>query len=460
MRHLFTFLFLTLGLQIAEAQEPYRSFESYTSLPFVSEGKSWDIHRWVYENSFYYNDHYFLSGDTLLNDKKCMKLYMTTDQENFPSAIYPQHEVGFYRGALYEEDGKVYMVSSSNNSVALLYDISLVAGSEGKVNGTTVKVQSVDTLFLAGCYRKVMIVRTWVSNGNYFDEPWVEGIGGPNPFNPVSQGKTGGRVDFVGYAENGQTLFNSEDFEALQALAKEGERVKFVEDGKVWTYLRTAPPAYMHFFSLFIQGDTILDGKECKKLYGDHYDYHVPYEPICFLGGLYEEEGKVYLVDNVYNTTDQWFHQLLYDFSHQVGDTFTVDNDRYHLKLVEIREGEVHHGQDYKVHVFQWDSDRDGWHWGYKYVTWIEGIGSTYQDLFEVCPIMGKYGFLTSVTLNGDTLYYRDIPEVYKEMLTVKHVTTDESQLSDKKYDLSGRQIKEARKSQIIIRDGRKFILR
>ena len=151
---------------------------------------------------------------------------------------------------------------------------------------------------------------------------------------------------------------------------------------------------------------------------------------------------------------------MLYDFSHQVGDTFTVDNDRYHLKLVEIREGEVHHGQDYKVHVLQWDSDRDGWHWGYKYVTWIEGIGSTYQDLFEVCPIMGKYGFLTSVTLNGDTLYYRDIPEVCKEMLGVKHVTTDESQLSDKKYDLSGRQIKEARKSQIIIRDGRKFILR
>ena len=35
MRHLFTFLFLTLGLQIAEAQEPYRSFESYTSLPPV-----------------------------------------------------------------------------------------------------------------------------------------------------------------------------------------------------------------------------------------------------------------------------------------------------------------------------------------------------------------------------------------------------------------------------------------
>ena len=131
----------------------------------------------------------------------------------------------------------------------------------------------------------------------------------------------------------------------------------FVEDGKVWTYFRTDPPAYMHFFSLFIQGDTIMGGKECKKLYGDHYDYHVPYEPICFLGGLYEEEGKVYLVDNVYNTTDQWFHQLLYDFSHQVGDTFTVDNDRYHLKLVEIREGEVHHGQDYKVHVLQWDSD-------------------------------------------------------------------------------------------------------
>jgi hypothetical protein len=112
------------------------------------------------------------------------------------------------------------------------------------------------------------------------------------------------------------------------------------------------------------------------------------------------------------------------------------------------------------VHVLQWDSDRDGWHWGYKYVTWIEGIGSTYEDLFQVCPIMPNYGFLTSVTLNGDTLYYRDIPEVCKEMLTVKHVTTDESQLSDKKYDLSGRQIKEARKGQIIIRDGKKYVVK
>lgn len=219
MKHIVLLILLIVFPSLCQAQK------CYASIPFVSEGKSWDIHRWVYENSFYYNDHYFLSGDTLLNDKKCMKLYMTTDQENFPSAIYPQHEVGFYRGSLYEEDGKVYMVSSSNNSVALLYDISLVAGSEGKVNGTTVKVQSVDTLFLAGCYRKVMIVRTWVSNGNYFDEPWVEGIGGPNPFNPVSQGKTGGRVDFVGYAENGQTLFSSEDFEALQALAKDPDAI-------------------------------------------------------------------------------------------------------------------------------------------------------------------------------------------------------------------------------------------
>lgn len=130
------------------------------------------------------------------------------------------------------------------------------------------------------------------------------------------------------------------------------------------------------------------------------------------------------------------------------------------MKLVEIREGEDHHGRDYKAHVFQWDSDRDGWNLGYKYVTWIEGIGSTYQDLFEVCPTMGKNGFLTSVTLNGDTLYSRDLPEVFKEMLGVKHVTTDESQLSDKKYDVSGRLIKEARKGQIMISNGKKFVAR
>lgn len=125
---------------------------------------------------------------------------------------------------------------------------------------------------------------------------------------------------------------------------------------------------------------------------------------------------------------------------------------------MEIREGEVHHGQDYKVHVLQWDSDRDGWDWGYQYVTWIEGIGSIYQDLFEVCPIMGKYGFLTSVTLDGDTLYSRDIPLEYKEYMSVKHVTKDESQVSGKRYDLSGRRIGSARKGQVMISDGKKVV--
>ena len=41
MRHLFTFLFLALGLQMAEAQEPYRSF--------LEEGKQWIIKREIPE---------------------------------------------------------------------------------------------------------------------------------------------------------------------------------------------------------------------------------------------------------------------------------------------------------------------------------------------------------------------------------------------------------------------------
>ena len=253
-------------------------------------------------------------------------------------------------------------------------------------------------------------------------------------------------------------------FTSIACSAQTGERVKFVEEGKVWTYFRETPPAYMHFFSFFLEGDTVLDGRECKKLYADHYDNCYLPDTICFLGGLYEEDNKVYSIYNITDYHDQWgnkvwVHKLLYDFSHQVGESFTVDNDRYHLKLVEIREGEVHHGQDYKVHVLQWDSDRDGWDWGYQYFTWIEGIGSTYEDLFDVCPTWNS-GFLTSVTLNGDTLFWDDIPSEYKEYMSVKHVTKDESQLSDKKYDVSGRLIKEARKGQIMISDGKKFIAR
>lgn len=252
-------------------------------------------------------------------------------------------------------------------------------------------------------------------------------------------------------------------FPFIVCPAQTEERMKFVEEGKVWTYFRTSPPAYMHFFSFFLEGDTVLGGKECKKLYADHYDYCYQPDTICFLGGLYEEDNKVYSIYNFTNYHDQWGNKVwgnkvLYDFSHQVGESFTVDNDRYHLKLVEIREGEVHHGQDYKVHVLQWDSDRDGWDWGYQYVRWIEGIGSPYQDLFEVCPTMGKYGFLTSVTLDGDTLYSRDIPMEYKEYMSVKHVTKDESQVSGKRYDLSGRRIGSVRKGQIIISDGKKFV--
>jgi hypothetical protein len=411
--------------------------------PILEDGKSWHYTNYdnMGENPYEYS--YALHGDTIIDGQRY--------------AAY-RNERGNASSLFREEGGKVYVYSLYYKKERLLYDFTLSEGdlfnSDG--NGNGLFVASVDTVRVFGSPRKCLHLCLKWQYGNGmegidYDNPvvWVEGMGSDrgllNTY-PIAPND----YEYLNYIE----MPDGRKYDFTQI----GEQVKFVEEGKVWTYFRTDPPAYMHFFSLFIQGDTIMGGKECKKLYGDHYDYHVPYEPICFLGGLYEEEGKVYLVDNVYNTTDQWVHELLYDFSHQVGDTFTVDNERYHLKLVEIREGEDHHGRDYKAHVLQWDSDRDGWNLGYKYVTWIEGIGSTYQDLFEVCPTMGKNGFLTSVTLNGDTLYSRDLPEVFKEMLGVKHVTTDESQLSDKKYDVSGRQIKEARKGQIMISDGKKFV--
>ena len=89
-------VFIMASFSSTQAQEDYR--------PMVVEGR-----QWVYENCSY-----GLSGDTLINGSKYIKMYRC----EVPS------EAVSYEGAWGEEDRKVYHVAAGETSPVLMYDFS------------------------------------------------------------------------------------------------------------------------------------------------------------------------------------------------------------------------------------------------------------------------------------------------------------------------------------------------
>ena len=162
---------------------------------------------------------------------------------------------------------------------------------------------------------------------------------------------------------------------ALIALMMGGMTMKaqeyhpIVEDGKQWNVLFTYPwsppePAHKYTDIYKIEGDTLLDGVEYKKLYTTRDEQLTNWQ---FCRALREEGRKVY----VYESGNE---RMLYDFSMQVGDTICVHDDgnghQYSMVVIEI--GETLVGDEPRQEIVL----------EYPFAgvteTWIEGIGSLY----------------------------------------------------------------------------------
>ena len=156
-----------------------------------------------------------------------------------------------------------------------------------------------------------------------------------------------------------------------------------IEEGKVWKY----QPEFGEYgfpYELRLNGDTVVDSRECKKLFrGDN-----------LYAFLYEEQQKVYY--RYAQNGGDW--SLLYDFSLMPGDQVT---DRYGTKYEVERVDNVNvNGEQLRRIIFK---HTKGWQ-----VVWVSGVGGR-RDLFD--PFVntpGDYCHLVTCEVNGKLLYEGD----------------------------------------------------
>lgn len=104
--------------------------------PFCEEGKVW-ISQLVsaIDTSYVFSTKIeVLAGDTIIDGKPCIKLY------HYSPNNYPQMKNPYYKGAFYEDQGRVYYYHSGSQHPVLKYDFKTPKGEHIDIDDTPVVV--------------------------------------------------------------------------------------------------------------------------------------------------------------------------------------------------------------------------------------------------------------------------------------------------------------------------------
>ena len=177
----------------------------------------------------------------------------------------------------------------------------------------------------------------------------------------------------------------------------------FVEDGKVWTMKcdnSDRPWASDYVFSYYLEGDTVIDGKECKKLYSFNAGNN---NSTAYISALYEIDGKVYFIP-----ANKEGSYMLYDFSVPVNETTSIneflhphDWPPFTMKNYERRPVNLM-GTERSCLLVKSVTHEGGFNTGW----WIEGIGSENGPLDTWSfGAHGKRTFLLECAVNGKVIF-------------------------------------------------------
>ena len=198
---------------------------------------------------------------------------------------------------------------------------------------------------------------------------------------------------------------NTEGWNLFTNIVEEdkAERIPFVQDGKEWKYIGYSTSGVvpkieeMWEYCYYLQGDTVIGGIPCLKLYYEGGKNNVSKD---YWGAMYEEEGKVYFIPRGKDVPI-----LLYDFSCQKDDTIEFHTMYGDMKAVV---GDIqtikYMGDDYRVLSLQNITMRDEWVADMSEGCWIEGVGSIY-DLFTPLRAPGDGRELISCELDGVVIF-------------------------------------------------------
>ena len=385
----------------------------------LKEGKIWNLMAYEYISGFDFEtgEGYeerksypvvaALHSDTLINGNRYLKLYYTGDEEKY------------YHSAWREEDRKVYTVRKGGTEEILVFDFGMEINAISRFESAEeLQLTKTDVVNVNG---ELFFRQSFTSTIDYGikdetpDVIAVEGVGS-NSYGIFSCGLfadlVGGIKEddpsyyesstlvFLSCEEDGEVIFTKDDFDKEAYVEPEpiaGYR-PMLKEGKAWNYknyIDGRPEEYNYEYSYTLQGDTIVGGKSCLKLYLDsEQNGHAP----TYTAAMYEEDGKVF-----YFPQGQEKAELLYDFTKGVGETIWEKNGEYYKSILKVGKKDVVsvNGQEFRrfeiSHSWNGDSPEAS-------TLWVEGIGSN-MDMFNIEPLPGNYNQLVSCYEDGQPIF-------------------------------------------------------
>ena len=216
-----------------------------------------------------------------------------------------------------------------------------------------------------------------------------------------------------------------------------------VEEGKRWTYnnyLDLRPDKYNHYYWYFLQGDTIINGNICLKMYSEN-EYND--DKIIYKGSLYEEDRKVYYVNN------SGKFALLYDFGGIEGDELTTEGGLFTVKSISTIENQEETLRMFELSSKEFEDEPDA---EYMHFFWIEGVGCM-KDFFAMIPFPGNYCNLVKCEVNGEILYQTAGQDIITSPF--------DKPINSFWHTLSGHRLSSPpTRKGVYIRDGRKVVVK
>ena len=276
-----------------KAYTEFKWFIKGNDLPLVEEGKVWSYKgsRLIAPTDVQaeWNEIYSLEGDTVIDARRCMKLYVTSDS---PSESHDHS----YLGAMYEEGECVYYIASGSTTPSLLYDFSCEPGNTVKVNQFELAINERKIVKYRGKYLTVI---DWspIEEGEetFYHNIWIEGIGSPlDLLNDTPIWYDGCPYkELVTCKLNDQVIYDKNDFEAsAQPVPKEETSQEFFPEGTRWTEIRLDTLEHSSWYSK-------IDGEWVPNF--ETIEYYVQ-------GEYVDKNGSIYKC--VYTNGPEWTDSL------------------------------------------------------------------------------------------------------------------------------------------------------
>jgi hypothetical protein len=247
--------------------------------------------------------------------------------------------------------------------------------------------------------------------GMYQTDFWVPGFG----FGDMENGTAAFNTDTIEYKVVITEPYRTYEYPVIKKRQQTLTSRPFVEENKVWKV--GAIPAdtsnnridMVQYF--YFDGDTIIDGKVCKRMMlkvyanegsNEYSTYNLENESLRYIGAWYEEDKKVYFYDE-----DKQSMRMMYDFSLSDNESLYLFDDYPPFTIGPRKTG----GIEYFKGIYR-DIMLNNVliNQNIKNTTWLEGVGGIEGPTKNAFPKISHFmtELLMSCFIGDEVIYFND----------------------------------------------------